>query len=84
MQESTKNGVWNMIRKTSVFYDDDRDEEERNGQWENKSNNKNTFSFPKKTHKKIKNKLFDGNQVSSTFCSGKLFLLQNFISLLNV
>ena len=32
MQESTKNGVWNMIRKTSVFYDDDRDEEERNGQ----------------------------------------------------
>lgn len=39
--------------------------------------------FQKKT-KKNKNKLFDGNQVSSTFCSGKLFLLQNFISLLNV
>ena len=48
MQESTKNGVWNMIRKTSVFYDDDWNEEERNGQWENKSNNKSAFSFPKK------------------------------------
>ena len=54
MQESTKNGVWNMIRKTSVFYDDDWDEEERNGQWENKSNNKNAFSFPKKHTKKLK------------------------------
>lgn len=31
MQESTNNGVWNMIRETSVFYDD-WDEEERNGQ----------------------------------------------------
>lgn len=32
MQESTNNGVWNMIRETSIFYDDDWDEEKRNGQ----------------------------------------------------
>lgn len=42
MQESTKS-VWNMIRETSVFYDDDWDKEERNGQQENKSNNKNSI-----------------------------------------
>lgn len=41
-----------MIRETSVFYDDDWDKEERNGQQENKSNNKNSIWFFKIKQKK--------------------------------